>query len=504
LSTPTGERPPRLARGMYKKFLIGSAIIVALTTVAVSAAILLQVGQLVDEFNQGAAKEGSITFGKNELTRDDVGGPQTIMILGSDHRVTDQKGDKPHSDTILLIHLNPDAQATTIMSIPRDLRVDIPGYGSDKINAAYTDGGPHLTLKTVKSLFATTGQSLKINHVININFRGFRRAVDYVGCVYTDIDRRYYNPPGTGYATINIQPGYQRLCGQDALDYVRYRHTDSDLVRAARQQDFLRQAKAQIGAKQIFDKRDKLARLVGRYTQTDKGLHDYDTVLNLLKLVAFSAGHPVREVKFPAIIPTDPKQTDLTYDQAKLDRAVAQFMAGKNAKGPKKPAPVTRRRRHHKTSIPQGIERATSEGQKQAASVDRGSPFPVYYPKNLAVGGAYEPSRAYRIRDLNGTKHRAYRLVVKLGEPGAYYGIQGMNWTNPPELQSPDGVRTVNGRPYQLYFDGSHLRLVAWKNGNAVYWVTNTLLRDLSNKEMMAIATSLTRYGGAGGARGGT
>jgi LCP family protein required for cell wall assembly len=484
---------------MYKKFLIGSAIIVALTTVAVSAAILLQVGQLVDEFNQGAAKEGSITFGKNELTRDDVGGQQTIMILGSDHRVTDRAGDKPHSDTILLIHLNPDAQATTVLSIPRDLRVDIPGFGSDKINAAYTDGGPHLTLKTVKNLFASTGHPLRINHVININFRGFRRAVDYVGCVYTDIDHRYYNPAGTGYATINIQPGYQRLCGQDALDYVRYRHTDSDLVRAARQQDFLRQAKAQIGAKQIFDKRDKLARLVGRYTQTDKSLHDYDTVLNLLKLVAFSATHPVREVKFPAIIPTDPKNTDLSYDQSKFDSAVSQFMAGKSAKGPKKSATPTRRRRHHKTSIPQGIERATSMGRQQGAAVDKGSPFPVYYPKSLAMGGVYEPSRAYRLRDLNGGKHRAYRMVVKLGEPGAFYGIQGMNWTNPPELAGPDGQKTINGRTYQLYFDGSRLRVVAWRNGNAVYWVTNTLLRDLSNKQMMAIATSLTRYGGAGG-----
>ena len=497
MSSPTGERPPRLARGMYKRFLIGSAIVVALTTIAVSAAILLQVGQLVDEFNQGAAKEGSITFGKNELTRDDVGGPQTIMILGSDQRVTDKPDDKPHSDTILLIHLDPDNEATTIMSIPRDLQVDIPGVGTDKINDAYTRGGPHLTLRTVKALFSTTGHPFKINHVININFRGFRRAVDYVGCVYADIDRRYYNPPGTGYATIDIQPGYQRLCGQDALDYVRYRHSDSDLVRAARQQDFLRQAKAQIGAKQIFDKRDKLARLVGRYTQTDKGLHDYDTVLNLLKLVAFSAGHPVREVPFPAIIPVDPKQTDLSYDQAKLDKAAGQFLAGKSAKGPKQKGAQGKRRRHRKASTPTGLERATQMGQDEARLAARGTPFPVYYPRNLAVGGAYVSSpRTYRLRDLDGKKHRAYRLVIKLDQPGEYYGIQGMNWTNPPILQSPDGHKTVNGRDYSLYFDGSKLRLVAFRRGNAVYWVTNTLLRTLTNREMMGIATSLTQYGG--------
>ena len=177
MSTPTGERPTRLARGMYKKFLIGSAIVVALTTIAVSAAILLQVGQLVDEFNQGAAKEGSISFGKNELTRDDVGGAQTIMILGSDHRVTDTPGDKPHSDTILLMRLDPGHPATTVMSIPRDLKVTIPGHGTNKINQAYYDGGAALTLKTVKRLLSTPGHPFAINHVVDINFRGFRQLV---------------------------------------------------------------------------------------------------------------------------------------------------------------------------------------------------------------------------------------------------------------------------------------------------------------------------------------
>jgi polyisoprenyl-teichoic acid--peptidoglycan teichoic acid transferase len=497
MSVPTrdpGGEPPRLARGMAKRFLIGSALIIGLTTIAISATVLLQVGQLLDEFNQGSAKEGSITFGKDELTRDDVGGPQTIMILGSDHRAKDKiTGDRPRSDTILLIHLDPDHEATTVMSIPRDLKVPIPGHDVDRINQAYYIGGPKLTLKTVKALLSTTGKPFKINHVVNINFRGFRKAVDYVGCVYVDVDRRYYNPPGTGFATINIKPGYQRLCGQDALDYVRYRHTDSDLVRAARQQDFLRQAKAQIGAKQIFDKRDKLARLVGRYTQTDKGLHDYDTVLNLLKLVAFSAGHPVREVQFPAILPVDPKDTFVGYSQGRLDRAVKQFLAGKSSRGPR----GVLRKRHRRLSTPQGLERSTRTGEDEAILASKGTPFPVYFPKDVAVDSEYvSPPRVYRIRDLDGGKHRAYRMVVKLGPPGEYYGIEGMNWANPPILSEPDGKRTINGKTFALYFDGNRLRVVAWRHGNAVYWVTNTLLRTLTNKQMLGIAGSFSRFGG--------
>ena len=103
------------------------------------------------------------------------------------------------------------------MSIPRDLKVEIPGVGTDKFNAAYAYGGPKLTLQVVKEL---TG--LPINHVVNVDFLGFVRAVDAIGCVYVDVDRRYYHsnvgvPASEEYAEINIQPGYQLLCGKKAL-----------------------------------------------------------------------------------------------------------------------------------------------------------------------------------------------------------------------------------------------------------------------------------------------
>ncbi len=86
-----------------------------------------------------------------------------------------------------------------------------------------------------------------------MNFGGFQRAVNRLGCVYIDVDHRYYHsnaglPPSAQYSEIDIKPGYQKLCGAKALDYVRYRHIDSDFVRSARQQDFLRQAKGQFCA----------------------------------------------------------------------------------------------------------------------------------------------------------------------------------------------------------------------------------------------------------------
>ena len=93
---------------------------------------------------------------------------------------------------------------------------------------------------------------LKVNHIIDVNFGGFETLVNAIGCVYTDVDHRYYNNTAlTDYSSIDIQPGYQKLCGDQRASFVRFRHTDTDIVRNARQQDFLRWAKDQFSPTQI-------------------------------------------------------------------------------------------------------------------------------------------------------------------------------------------------------------------------------------------------------------
>src|SRR2546423_763548 len=89
---------------------------------------------------------------------------------------------------------------------------------------------------------------IPINSLIGVNFVGFIRVVDKLGGVYVDVDRRSFNnhTGPYGYAAITLQPGYQRLTGKQALDFVRYRHTDSDLFRVARQQMFVRAAKERL------------------------------------------------------------------------------------------------------------------------------------------------------------------------------------------------------------------------------------------------------------------
>jgi LCP family protein required for cell wall assembly len=177
------------------------------------------------------------------------GQPATALVVGYDRRAGEGKGTESRSDTIMLVRADPETKSISLLSFPRDLFVQIhcPGkapFGA-RINSAYAACGTKGTLETVRKL---TG--VPVNYLITVNFRGFRQLVDATGGIWLDVDRRYFNDRGGdfGYATINLFPGYQKLGGYQALDFVRYRHTDSDLYRVARQQMFVRAFKDQIKA----------------------------------------------------------------------------------------------------------------------------------------------------------------------------------------------------------------------------------------------------------------
>jgi len=495
---PAAEPPvPRLARGMWKRFVLGGAAIVMLVATATATAGLLEVKDVANALTQTPRLK------IEELTAADAGAPQTILLLGSDVRKEDRIAKRPgRSDTMMLVRLDPNKQATAVLSIPRDLKVDIrlPDGRSttDKINAAYTYGGAKQVVKTIKD---TMG--IEINHVVDVNFKGFRESVNFVGCVYVDIDRRYFNDnsgPGPGYAAINVEAGYQKLCGQDALDFVRFRHEDSDFVRGARQQDFLKEAKDQVGVQKILDDRKAFARLFGKYTQTDiRGTSD---VLQLGKLVAFSAGHPVRQVQFQAglgfergisyVIATPDQLRDSTDRFLNADDSVPRPKARQTAA-----QAAAARKRRKRPAVANGLEEAKRFGEDQAITAATKLRFPVYYPTLRVSGSTYSDTspRVYRIKDEDGKSHQAYRMVLSRGLIGEYYGIQGMTWADPPILKRPSEIRIVDGRQLELFFDGSRLSLVAWRRPGAVYWVSNTLLRSLNNKQMLGIARSLRPIG---------
>ena len=174
--------------------------------------------------------------------------PAVALVVGYDRRLEDIKTGSPsRSDTLMLVRADPTTDSISMLSFPRDLRVEVRCPSSrffDRINQAYASCGPEGSLQTVKAL---TG--VPINYLITINFRGFKQLVAKVGGVWMDVDHRYFNNNTSGgerYAAIDLQPGYQKLNGQKTLDFVRYRHLDSDLYRNARQQMFVRALKQQV------------------------------------------------------------------------------------------------------------------------------------------------------------------------------------------------------------------------------------------------------------------
>ena len=445
------------------------------------AAVLLQVKDVIT-----IVQHGQPAIPRIHSVLDDVaaGKPQTILLLGSDHRFAyDTLGDKQaNSDTMILVHLDPGEAATTVLSIPRDLQVDVPGHGTSKINAAFAEGGPVLAAKTVRALLG-----IKINHVFVTTFTAFSRAVDFIGCVYGEVDHRYYVPPHSGYAAIDLQAGYQRLCGGAALSFVRFRHADNDIVRAARQQAFLRAAGQQVRVSGLIGRAKQLVRVLADYTQTD--VRSSLALLRLLKLAVLSASHPVVQVPFPAIIPTDPADPFVHYEPAAVQQAVHKFLHPPAAHPPTTPQHHGHRR-HASGST--GVQLDPAPSQRAAAKALRKQlHFPVYHLSGLIRGSAPATAgtpRAYTIKDLQGKRHGAYRWTFSLGEPGEYYGLQGMTWTDPPILQEATGSIRIRGRHALVATSGGKVLWIGWRRGRTLTWVSNTLTHQLSAKQMVALA----------------
>jgi polyisoprenyl-teichoic acid--peptidoglycan teichoic acid transferase len=512
---------PRTRLGMAWRFALCGVLLVIGAAATTAVAGLLQVKDVVHYLDQNP---GIVT---PQVVLPPAGAPQTILLIGSDHRAG-EPFRYSNTDTMLLVRLNAKSSTINVMSIPRDLQVDIPGHGIAKINAAYSEGGYGLLIKTIKQ---NVFPDLRVNHIVDTNFTGFSDLVDAIGCVYADVDRRYYNvsaPGPNNYSSIDIQPGYQKLCGANqspkgALPFVRFRHLDSDIVREARQQDFIRWTKEQFSVSTLLSEKDRLLRIFGKHSTLDKGLQSEDAILNLFNLILNSDASTIHQVAFPANLqPCTATSCIVTSNQSAEQAAFARFMAATPkaataAANKAKVTPASLKGHKRISKIPTGgLTAAVSDGREQAAALTHAG-MPVYYPRLIKAGSEYcmsvtgncvsggEPPedfihsypRQYQVRDQQGHPHAAYRMTLVLNPIlGEYYGVQGTAWSDPPLLHSPSGTRTIAGKKLFLYANGGRLTTVAWHHGPDVYWISNTLTSDIPNPQMVGIAASLTHASG--------
>jgi LCP family protein required for cell wall assembly len=276
------------------------------------------------------------------------GTPATAIVIGYDKR-TGPEADLPAlSDTIMLLRADPQAETVSMLSFPRDLLVEIhcprrPTWVA-RINQAYAECGPTGTVRTVKAL---TG--VDVHYLITVNFRGFKRLISRLGGVWVDVDRRYFNDntgqvPGVNtYATIDLQPGYQRLNGQDALDFVRYRHTDSDFHRIARQQLFVRAFKAQVASSVSPTSLPKIIDAIADNVEIGRAGGKATELKTVLSYALFAHGLPQGHF-FQVQIEGLEGFAELTTAPGNIERAVREFVAP-DVEAPQKAAAVALGRR---------------------------------------------------------------------------------------------------------------------------------------------------------------
>jgi len=235
---------PRRRRGWGRR--VGMVFVVlVLLTIAWAVASYLALGNAVGGANE---RLGPVALdGQSGLL---LSGPTTTLLLGSDQGPGAGREGARRSDSILLVRTDPGRGRTSFLSIPRDLRVDVPGRGSAKVNAAYQFGGPDLAVRTVRNF---TG--LRINHVAVVDFRNFEQLIDALGGVTIDVPEAIVsNRFDCPYATRELcerwsgwrfAPGEQEMNGRRALTYSRIRENrlnpaENDLSRGERQQEVVR------------------------------------------------------------------------------------------------------------------------------------------------------------------------------------------------------------------------------------------------------------------------
>jgi LCP family protein required for cell wall assembly len=243
-AAPVPAQVPRRRRGWGRRIGI-LLLVVLLAVVAWGVASYLMLSGAVDDANQRLHP-----VPLDQQTGLLINEPTTILLLGTDSGPGVGRETSRRSDSIMLVRTDPTRGRTSFLSVPRDLRADIPGRGFGKINAAFQFGGPPLALRAVRNL---TG--LKVNHMLVIDFRNFVQLVDALGGVEIDVPEpivaNKFDCPFKTQQQCDRWPGWrfgagkQTMNGRRALVYSRIREnrlnpTENDLTRGERQQAVVR------------------------------------------------------------------------------------------------------------------------------------------------------------------------------------------------------------------------------------------------------------------------
>ncbi len=281
VATP-GATPPRRRRRIGWKR--GIALGMAVVLIALAGWVYLGYRAFAGEMANANKRVGARTRAALAPGGDIFTTPTISLIMGSDSRTSNAVAGA-RSDSILLVRTDPGKHLVSMLSIPRDLYVPIPGHGRSKINAAFSWGGPPLLIHTIDNL-----TSLRVNHVVLVDFKGFRELIDSLGGVtvvnpYPVISSQKFD----GFLW-HFKKGTIHLDGRHALAYARIRHTtnprDSDITREQRQQRVMQALAHQLAQPSNIFNLPSIGRAIARPLATDLNATD----MLALAWVKFRAG----------------------------------------------------------------------------------------------------------------------------------------------------------------------------------------------------------------------
>ncbi len=273
--------------------------------------------------------------------------PVNILLVGVDKRPDPDDGVR--SDTLIVVHLDPQERWASMLAIPRDSVVNIPHVGLAKINAAYAygymnaeaiygtgteadAGGGALAAETVEQFL-----DVKVDYVAQVDFHGFAQLVDAVGGVAIDIERPLldaeYPTEDYGVERVYIPAGLQVLDGRSALIYARSRHASNDFDRGKRQQQVLRALLDQVRARGVLENAAALpewAELLAQNARTTLPVRDLGMLNGLATLARELTSDRVVQLSInPNDVPVDAEDgSDIYWNQQGVAAVVARWLAG--------------------------------------------------------------------------------------------------------------------------------------------------------------------------------
>ncbi len=273
----------------WKKPLIIIGFIVLAVLVWASVSAFSTLGKIITKNVDGGSPFFIGEINPNELKGE---GDSRINILLIGIAGANHPGGQL-ADSIEVVSINPKDKTAAMLSLPRDLRVPIPGHGQQKINAAHSlgvsrnkDGGPDLMKKTVSDIL-----DLPIHYYIRIDFDGFVKFIDALGGISIDVtkaisDPYYPDEAMKGYSPFYIKTGVQQMNGATALKYARSRQTTSDFDRSRRQQEIMIAVKEKsLSAQTLFNpkKLSNLMNILGDHLRTDMQLNEMQRLFEIVK-----------------------------------------------------------------------------------------------------------------------------------------------------------------------------------------------------------------------------